>query len=103
MEPLRFTDVLTTASAVANYLGAEDVTASHVLDAIAVLRGEKGMEDLGRPLSPLVRRGQAGADAAVRALAQRWWTELGGSPDAELDEAALERLSAELRALADAG
>lgn len=101
-EPLRFTDILTTASAVANYLGRGEVTAPDLLDAVCILCGEKTMEQLGRPLSPLVRRPSQGAGATVevRALAQRWWAELGGSPGAALDEAAVARLRADLQALA---
>lgn len=99
-EPIRFADVLTTASAVANYLGMADVTAAHMLDAIAVLRGEKSLEDLGRPLAPLVpRSSEGGAEPAVRELAQRWWNALGGDISATLDVLALAALRAELEAL----
>ena len=108
MEPgaIRFLDILTTASAVANYVGVADVTPAHVRDAIAILRGEKTLDDLGRPLSPLVRRAPpgtaGGADARVRDLARRWYASLGDDPAAELSTAQLEALIAELDALAQA-
>lgn len=72
-----------------------------MLDAIAILREEKGIDDLGRPVSPLVPRPQQpGADERVRDLVQRWWRELGQDVDAELPPAELPRLIAELEALA---
>lgn len=101
-EPLRFADILTNASAIANYLGYPDVTARHMLDAIAILREERSMEDVGRPQSPLVRRpgGAAGAGVTpgVRALVQRWFAELGDA-NAELDDEAVARFRAELVAI----
>lgn len=101
--PLRFADILTTASAVANYQGVPDVTAAHVLHAVALLQRTLRMEDLGRPLSPLVRRGPpgspGGAEAALKALVQRWFAELG-SADAGLDGESLARFVADLEALA---
>ncbi len=97
---IRFVDILTTASAVANYLAQPDVTATHMLDAIAILAGEKTLADLGRPISPLVPRGPrgqaAGADPAVRTLVQRWWAELHQDTSAELDVAQTARLRHEL-------
>lgn len=101
-EPVRFADILTTASAIANYLGEPDVTARHVLDALDIQSGTKQMEDLGRPVSPLLRRGSQtppGADAPVRELAQRWFAALGNDVNATLDAAQLTQLRSELRAL----
>lgn len=97
-EPIRFTDILTTGTAVANYLGAREVTGAHLRDAIAILQGTKPMGDLGRPVSPLINRGPTGpgATAAVRDLAQRWFATLGADPAAELDAAALTTLISEL-------
>lgn len=103
---LRLAEILTTSSAVANYLGERDVSARHVLAAIDILEGTKSLDDLGRPLSPLVSRmagAGSGADDAVKALAQRWLAALGGDVQAELDEAQLAGLKAELSALAAEG
>jgi hypothetical protein len=84
VDALRFADILTTASAVANYLGEPDVTFSHLAAAVAVLLGETRVEDLGRPRSPLGRsREQAGATPGVRVFVQRWFERLG-SADAEI-------------------
>ena len=99
---IRFTDLLTTASAVANYHGAADVTAAHLLDAIALLTGAKEMGDLGRPVSPLVPRPRTafgGVDPAAKAIVQRWHALLG-SPGAELSEAELAMFADELEGLA---
>jgi hypothetical protein len=97
-EPLRFADILTTASAIANYLGQPDVDPSHLIAAVAILRGQKTMEDLGRPVSPLVRRpAPPGATEAVRALVQRWFADLGEDPNAELSPELAERLLNDLR------
>ena len=98
---IRFTDVLTTASAIANYLGVNEVTPAHLVDAIAILEGSRTMEDLGRAVSPFVPRPRSGptAAAAVRELAQRWFASLGSDPLAEMDAGALERLRADLTAL----
>lgn len=98
---LRFADILTTASAVANYLGEAEVTARHVLAAIALLLEETTLEALGRPLSPLVRRPEArGASRPVRELAQRWFAALGDA-NATLDAAQVEALRAELGSVVD--
>ncbi len=102
-ERLRFADVLTTGSAVANYLGEANVTAHHLLSSIAILKGELVLEDLGRAVSPLVRRtppGMGGAvDAPVRLLAQRWFALLGADTNATISEAQLADLVAELEQL----
>jgi hypothetical protein len=85
---------------VANYLGADDVSAAHVLDAIAILSGGKSLEDLGRPVSPLVPRTfERGVEPSVKDLVQRWWHDLGEDVNATLDAAALPLLTAELQAL----
>jgi hypothetical protein len=101
-EPLRLTDILTTSSAVANYLGESNVTAGHMLSAIAILRGEVTMESLGRPVSPLVPRARdgGGADPRVRELAQRWFARLGGDVGAALDDVQLASLVEELHGIA---
>lgn len=98
---IRFSDVLTTASAVANYLGEADVAAVHLRHALAILLEEMTLEDLGRPLSPLVRRAAApGATEEVRDLVGRWFEMLDRDPMAELTVEQLDRLRAELQAVA---
>ena len=106
-EPLRFADILTTASAAANYLGEANVAAQHLLYGIAILNGEMTLGDLGRAISPLVRRSPPGmggtVDPAVRELVQRWFAALGSDPEARTTPAQLAQLSAELRRLCPGG
>jgi hypothetical protein len=84
-EAIRFTDILTTAAAIADYLAAESVAPEHLANAVDVLTGERRMADFGRPVSPLVRRSKNGAvDEPVRALVQRWFEALGGKVSATL-------------------
>ena len=96
--PIRFVDVLTTASAAANYRGEPVVEARHLTDAVHILQGEMTVEDLGRPMSPLVasRLPRGGASPEVQELVQRWYAELGDDPSAVLDEVAVGRLLGEL-------
>lgn len=101
-EDLRLTEILTTASAVANYVGAPVVEAAHLLSAIRILLEEQTLDDLGRPLSPMVARVTrpgSTVDAGVQELAQRWFKMLGGDATAELDAAHIATLRAELVAL----
>ena len=103
---IRFTDVLTTASTVANYLGANEVSAGHMLQAVALLNEEVRMEELGRGVSPLLQRAsqrQVGASPPVRELAQRWYASLGSDVYAELNDEQLGGLRAELMALVEGG
>ncbi len=106
---LRFVDILTTASAVANYLGQGDVSPEHLLHAIAIQRGVATLDDLGRPSSPFAARAArggiaSGVDPAVQELVQRWYTRLGSEPTASIDSAQVDAFASELRALAgDAG
>ncbi len=96
-EGIRFADILTTASAVANYVGESDVAPAHIEAAVRLLRGQIRMEDLGRPTSPLVRRGAPpGATEEVRAVVQRWFAELAHDANAQLDENAVARFLADL-------
>ncbi len=97
----RFTDILTNASAIADYLGQPIVTAHHLLQAIDILEERLTMEDLGRPSSPMLRnfRQPSGADPAIREFAQRWYAELGSNVQAELTDGQLAVLVSELRAL----
>ncbi len=100
-EAILLAEVLTTGSAVANYRGHEEVSAADLIDGLAILLEEKTLDDLGRALSPLVRRGsgRGGATAGVRALAQRWYAALGEDARASLDAETLTRLRAELEVL----
>ena len=102
-DDIRLTEILTTASAVANYLGAVDVSADHLAYSIAILLDEITMEDLGRPLSPLVRRlppGMGGgAEPKVRDLAQRWFAAVGGDVTAVLTTLQLQQFRADVEQL----
>ena len=95
-------DVLTTASAVAHFMGGQGIRAEHLANALAIQRGRMTMDDLGKPLSPLVPRYPRGAgpgvDPAVQALVQRWFADLG-TATAPLSEEQMERLRDELAAL----
>ena len=106
-ELLRFADILTTASAAANYLGGANVDAQHLLYGVAILTGEMALEDLGRAISPLVRRTPPGmggtVDPLVRELAQRWFTALGSHPDASIAPAQLAEFVGELHQIRDRG
>ncbi len=95
---LRFADILTTAASVASYLGEPEVTARHLLASIDILEGRSSMADLGRGVSPLVRRpaGSGAVAPEVRALVQRWFERLGGDVAAELDEATVAEFRREL-------
>ncbi len=97
---VRFVEVLTTASSVANYLASPNVTAFHVDRAIALLLEEIALEDIATALPPIIRRPDPGpAVPAVRELAQRWLSRLEGDPVRELLEADVADLRAEVRAL----
>lgn len=99
-EPIRFVEILTTASAVANFHGEQDVQPAHVLSAIRILRNEIALEDLGRPVSPLIpRRGTPGSTPEVRAFAQHWMELLENDVHRELTSEQLEAIVAELQNL----
>lgn len=97
-EPLRFVDILTTASAAANYEASPSVEARHMVSAVRILRGELSVEDLGRPISPLIasRMARGGVASLVQELVRRWYAALGDDPSAELDPQSVDRLLAEL-------
>lgn len=98
---IRFVDILTTAAAVANYLGSGSIEPAHLIDAIAILRDGMPITDLGRAVSPLVPRAPGGPTVgpAARELVQRWYTDLGGHVEATLHAADVDRLLADLSAL----
>ncbi len=101
--PIRFADILTTASAVASYLGEGEVVAIHLVHAIDILTARITLDDLGRALSPLVRRTPPGMGStvqpAVRDLVQRWYAELDSNHAATMTESHLARLRTELAQL----
>jgi len=99
---MRLTEILTTASAVANFSGVPAVSAGHLRIAIDILRGEKTLDDLGRPVSPLVSRvtgAGSGATDGVRELAQRWFSRQNGDVTYELSESELMALRDEIAGL----
>jgi hypothetical protein len=100
-EPLRLTEILTTSSAIANFLGEPTIRASHLLRAIQILQGELTIEDLGRPVSPLVPRGRdsGGVEPNVQDLVQRWFAVLGSDAKAELSESQLAEFVDALRSI----
>ena len=103
-DPIRLTEVLTTSTAVATYLGEPRVEASHVVAAARILQGDLALEDLGRPRSPLlVRATGAGSEVApeVRDLAQRWFARFEQDPLREFSQDELHEFVAEATALAD--
>lgn len=103
---LRLTDILTTASATANFTGERDVQLQHLLIAIDLLQGRKTLDDLGRPLSPLVSRmtgAGTGATEQVKALAQLWFERQHGDAMHELSTGELDELEAEIQELTRAG
>lgn len=104
-EPFRFVDLLTTASAVASYLGAPELTPEHVVAALAVLDRSLNLEDLGRAVSPLVPKPPGGPAVAVRVreFAQGWVTRPGNDPTCPLTGERLALLRDEIAKLAEIG
>ena len=99
-EAVRFLDILTTASSVAQASAAGAVEATHLLDAIDVLTGAAEPDDVTGAVSPLGhRRSELAVEPAVRELTQRWFARLGETPDATVDGDTLSELRAELEAL----
>lgn len=99
--PLRFTDILTNAAAIANLLGRDTVTARQLAQAVQLLRNEIAVEDLGRAVSPLARAAIGGPQVSpeLQALVQRWYGELGFAPMATLDGEPLARFLRDAEAL----
>lgn len=78
---IRIADVFSYASTIAQSLAAPEVTLAHVRDAVAVLAGERTMEDLLDVRRVPFQRANPNlaADAEARELAQAWFERLGGS------------------------
>jgi hypothetical protein len=105
-DALRLTEILTTSSAVANYLGERTVEARHVLLAIEILLGTKTLDDIGRPQSPVISRvtgAGSGAAEDVRELAQRWFAVFEGDVLREFSDAELDEFIEELRLIEERG
>lgn len=101
-DQLRLTEVLTTSTSVATYLGQPTVEPTHLLLAVKVLLGETTMDNLGRPQSPLlIRVSGAGSTVApdVRDLAQRWFARFDHNPLREFTPAELDEFVAEVSGL----
>ena len=96
-DAIRLVEVLTTASAVANFLAEPDVSTAHLLSALRILKGETTLDDLGRPVSPLIpRRGSPGSTPSAKAFAQRWYLSVGGDPHTVLTAVQVEQMEREL-------
>lgn len=97
-EPIRLADILSNAAAIADYTGADFVTAGHVLQAIGILRGELTAAELGSARAPLGRRGpRAIVTPGVRDFAQSWYRRLGRDPSAPLSDERIDEAITELR------
>jgi hypothetical protein len=95
--PIRLTDVLSNAAAIADMEAAPNVEAGHLLRALEHLRSGRALQP-GTARSPL-GRGQRRAEVTpeVRNLAQHWYARLGRDPVAELSAAQLDELEGDLR------
>ena len=97
----RFADILTTAAAVADYMGVPDVSAAHLLTALEILVEDRKLEDMGRPVSPMLRRpGQEkGVEPPVRELVQLWFARLEGDANHVLRGDELSAFRQDMRSL----
>ncbi len=95
---LRFADILTTAAAVADYMGVADVSGEHLLAAMNILLEDLQLEDMGRPVSPMLRRNgqEKGVEPAVKELVKRWFARVGTDINARLDAALLDEFRDEI-------
>lgn len=98
---IRFTDILTTANALATYLGDPVVVPNHLIEAVAILREEKGLEDFGPGMSPMIPRSPGGAVVRpdVRDLTQRWFKAHGSDPLVRLEDGAVDEFVEDLLTL----
>jgi len=102
---IRFTDILTTATALAHYLGEPEVTPRLLIESVAILRGAKTLDDFGPGRSPMIPRDPGGAavPAAVQELTQAWFRRMGHDPTIELEEGAVDEFLEEVQALESGG
>jgi hypothetical protein len=95
-------DLLTTASAASHFAGEQVIRLEHLLQAIRLQTGELTMEELGKPVSPLVQRYPRGLGPAVepqlRELVQRWFLRLGSQATVALSHEEIAALRADIGA-----
>ena len=98
VEPLRFLDILTTATAIASARNSNAVGVEEMLLAAKVTNGDIDITDIEGSIHPLLIRGstERPVDRDVRALVQRWYSIAGGDAAAVLTA---EQLSAFVREL----
>ncbi len=86
LDPIRFTDILTTALSIANYQRLTMVEPAQVLDALKLLDGRLSPAELKGPGLPQPAGPPGGPEVAaeVAGVVQRWWDELGNNPLATL-------------------
>lgn len=98
---IRFTDILTTATALAQYLGDNEINAFHLAESVGLLRGQRTLDEFGPGRSPLIPRDPGGpaVGAELRDLTQAWFARLGSDPASELEESAVDEFLQELTAL----
>jgi hypothetical protein len=100
-EPLRFVDILTTASSIAGARNTPQLGADEIALAVRVVSGAIDIEDIGGAVHPLLIRGNVSRPVvpAVRELVQRWYAAAGGTAESLLSQADAERFVTELEAL----
>lgn len=97
----RFADILTTAAAVADYMGVPDVAPGHVLTALEILTEDRKLEEMGRPVSPMLRRHgeEKGVEPALREVIQTWFARLSGDVNAVVSGELLIKFRNEVQSL----
>lgn len=103
MEPVRFTDILTTALSIANYQRLDALGPAQVLTALELLDGTTQPAELDPPQSPALPTVQAGPEVAaeVSRVVQHWWDDLGRDPLATLSDTQLAGFRRDIRAIGD--
>lgn len=101
MEDIRFTDILTTSTSVANFLRASLVEKSHMIAAIDLLEEKISPEDLGTPQPFLGSRPGAGPGVApeIAAMVRKWWDSLGQDPQAVMSGEKMDAFRREIEAM----
>jgi hypothetical protein len=98
---LRLVDILTTAASIASARNTPGVGVEELLLAVKVVGGEMEIEEVGGAVHPMLIRGNAQrpVQPEVRALIQRWYSELGGTVDSALSEGQAAQFVSALQAL----